>query len=928
MKKRRILSMVLCVALALSLLPVGAFAASKEVTNTTIDITIDTAPVYQEPINESVTLKITGEWAGIIRFGPYNTSGIGHGVWATKVDRFHEEWVTGGSFDSRTNYALVFRMDVPDGYNFPKWEDFGTKVKFNVTNPLDDTLKPYKVEAYDGYTSVGGQNNSWVQVALWFHSRAYLGSWDDAISAPWSTRIDSIMDLNANGFVPDVAVKDLTVTKAYTGEPYYVYDNMGSDGKQKLEIWKGTTRLDPDDTLQANVDYTLRFCIAIIDPYYYSFCPNATVYVEYPIDANATNYKQTEEGMAYFEVPFKLEGSTLNQGSYTVDLREGMTEVYKDADDSSKAEALDNTLAKLKEEYALGNGDLDLDKDGTWDVRPVTTDGKLCWNPNPASNVHGNFVYSLESAQIKAFEKSFDAYYSSLTIKFVGKDLGEAIIDVSQGDYPFPSGDEGYAPFALAYLILAIASGSETVGFDLDLDGNDDVLMLPTAENKFVFRAAETTNLEGAYNYSVYSADTLKDLISSGTSVYSTYTFILPTKGHDLGDKLFNVTAEGLPINDPMAETELMLLASQSVIRLTGDYLDLDKDGNNDVELYDNAGVRSMRLMDTSNLVDQSYTLTIPEDKQNQYSLDGTDYYSTITFQFSPAASAEPTDLGALVVDVTAGKFATADEASGKALEATVRAISSLGYKLGDPATLDLDGDGQSDLRLSWNGGVMEVELSPSATATGEKTATVDKTAFMAITDNKDPAYYSSITFKLPGESSEQPFDPTGLENPFTDVKEGDYFFAPVLWAFYHDPQITDGMTDTTFGPYLTVTRGQCVTFLWRAMGKPEPTTDKNPFTDVPADQYYYKAVLWAVEKGITDGMTDTTFEPNTTLSTAHIITFLYRTLGIGTNGWYQEAADWAATENLMEGTNLTVDPKVNCPRGAVVTFLFRELSK
>ena len=163
-------------------------------------------------------------------------------------------------------------------------------------------------------------------------------------------------------------------------------------------------------------------------------------------------------------------------------------------------------------------------------------------------------------------------------------------------------------------------------------------------------------------------------------------------------------------------------------------------------------------------------------------------------------------------------------------------------------------------------------------------------------------------------------------DNPFTDVGQEDYFYDAVLWAFNHDPQITDGMTDTTFGPSLTVTRGQCVTFLWRAMGKPEPSSDKNPFTDVPADQYYYKAVLWAVENGITDGMTDTTFEPNTTLSTAHIITFLYRTLGIGTNGWYQEAADWAVRENLLDKMDLKVDPGVNCPRGSVVTFLYREL--
>ena len=166
----------------------------------------------------------------------------------------------------------------------------------------------------------------------------------------------------------------------------------------------------------------------------------------------------------------------------------------------------------------------------------------------------------------------------------------------------------------------------------------------------------------------------------------------------------------------------------------------------------------------------------------------------------------------------------------------------------------------------------------------------------------------------------------TEKPNPFTDVSVSDPYYDAVLWAYYADPQITDGMTDTTFGPELTVTRGQCVTFLWRAMGKPEPSGGKNPFTDVPADQYYYKAVLWAVEKGITDGVTDTTFEPNTTLSTQHIITFLYRTLNPGKDGWSGEAAAWAGKDDGGKpfGVDIAVNNKTDCPRWCVVQFLYK----
>ena len=164
----------------------------------------------------------------------------------------------------------------------------------------------------------------------------------------------------------------------------------------------------------------------------------------------------------------------------------------------------------------------------------------------------------------------------------------------------------------------------------------------------------------------------------------------------------------------------------------------------------------------------------------------------------------------------------------------------------------------------------------------------------------------------------------TPKTNPFKDVSESDWFYEPVLWAYYAEPQVTVGISATRFGPESTVTRGQTVTFLWRAMGEPEPTITQNPFVDVKESDYFYKAVLWAVENNITVGVNATHFVPGQTCSTAHIITFLYRTLGVGSNGWYEEAGAWAAEHSLLDKTGLTVDPKVNCPRAAVVTFLYR----
>ena len=156
---------------------------------------------------------------------------------------------------------------------------------------------------------------------------------------------------------------------------------------------------------------------------------------------------------------------------------------------------------------------------------------------------------------------------------------------------------------------------------------------------------------------------------------------------------------------------------------------------------------------------------------------------------------------------------------------------------------------------------------------------------------------------------------------PFNDVNSSDYYADAVAWAY--DNQVTTGTSATTFGPKDSCTRGQVVTFLWRAAGKPTPTSSSNPFTDVKQGDYFYDAVLWAVEKRITGGTSATTFSPNQTCSSAHIITFLYRAQG-GDNGWYEVARDWAKGAALLDGTGINVSPEELCPRGDVITFLYR----
>ncbi|MFR3920688.1 MAG: S-layer homology domain-containing protein [Dysosmobacter welbionis] len=115
-------------------------------------------------------------------------------------------------------------------------------------------------------------------------------------------------------------------------------------------------------------------------------------------------------------------------------------------------------------------------------------------------------------------------------------------------------------------------------------------------------------------------------------------------------------------------------------------------------------------------------------------------------------------------------------------------------------------------------------------------------------------------------------------ELPFTDVDSGAYYYDAVRWAV--EQGVASGVTGTAFAPGRGCTRAQLVTFLWRANGSPEPSEKENPFTDVSPDSYYYKAVLWAVEQGITSGVTKTAFAPDRVCTRAQAAVLLWRAEG------------------------------------------------
>ena len=203
--------------------------------------------------------------------------------------------------------------------------------------------------------------------------------------------------------------------------------------------------------------------------------------------------------------------------------------------------------------------------------------------------------------------------------------------------------------------------------------------------------------------------------------------------------------------------------------------------------------------------------------------------------------------------------------------------------------------------------------------------------------DEMNAVFESIAQRALPYYPMEQVYNAaTGF---FQDVPRGEYYTEPVGWALRKG--ITNGTSSVDFSPMADCTRGQVVTFLWRAAGGPKPTSTRNPFSDVKPSDYYYNAVLWAVEKGITNGTSPTTFSPNSPCTRGQVVTFLWRYAGmpktsgsnpfsdVKTGEYYYDAVLWASGKNVTNGTSpTTFSPNNTCTRGQIVTFLYRAIAE
>lgn len=247
------------------------------------------------------------------------------------------------------------------------------------------------------------------------------------------------------------------------------------------------------------------------------------------------------------------------------------------------------------------------------------------------------------------------------------------------------------------------------------------------------------------------------------------------------------------------------------------------------------------------------------------------------------------------------------------------------------------NGTVKADKTSAVSGDKVTVAVAPN-TGYAIKSLSVTDTSgkSIALADHKN----GTFTFTMPNSNVtvSARFDKQS-GNPFIDVADHAYYYDAVLWAV--GKGITNGTSATTFSPDGICTRAQTVTFLWRAMGSPEPDDASCPFTDVSQDAYYYKAVLWAAEKGITIGTSSTTFSPNDTVTRGQTVAFLWRTADkpvvntanpfgdVKNDDYYANAVLWAVSDGITTGTGTsTFSPIDGCTRAQIVTFLYRYLSK
>ena len=836
--KRRVMGLVLCLALALSLLPFGAFAA--KLGNGTLDLSSGSVTLSEE---QSKPIAATLMGAALAKHPKINYQSSGTVV----------------SFDLDQNGTLDLSVDTKI-----------TKIgKTTVTTRVFSVLPTTSI--FGTYTIAG----------------APIGDQDyyEKLIMKFPLKIASLtaeVTFNANGGTGTMAAVTVVKNKSYTL---------------------------PDCTFTA---------------------PAGKEFDKWDLGAPGASVTITKDTVVTAQWKDKSTTpkaiDTIEITSINTDLKAGQKPVFE-----AKLSAESAAMATVKEEHWIDETvNRILSSDGTeWTVVEGHTysygitlapkEGYVFTETTGLKYNGLNYPQSVIGSTLKAGGSGLELWDFAPDVNVYGEFLDKLEVDLTKGGTILPAAEVLYNTF-----MAAIADGQvnySTAGaVDLDRDGTTDfsfdkvsgvIKLQPTLS---LTQDVTLTLSDEGINYATAKAFTPFAKVVE-------FKLAPPAKTYDLNLSSGKATLSG-------EDCQALISALQAddnggLIALTksgSEYTaDLDKDGKNDIKVTVSGSDAAVETLET-NSVAEKVTLNTPLYDLTLLAQSSVPYFSSLTVRFKAAEPAK--NLGAFTVDLSKETSVTLTQPQYAAFQASMGGLNFTGViksvSDGDKVRYDLDKDGKYDIQAEKKGdGSAVFTVLETNSVTGQKTLTVSDAALAVINAAEKKEYYKDVTVKLPG----------GLVNPFKDVSESDIFYDAVMWAYYASPQVTVGISATRFGPDTTVTRGQTVTFLWRAMGEPEPSTTKNPFVDVKESDYYYKAVLWAVEKNITVGVNATHFVPSQTCSTAHIITFLYRTLGIGDNGWYDVAGAWATGKGLLDGLDLKVDPKTPCPRADVVLFLYRALN-
>ena len=686
----------------------------------------------------------------------------------------------------------------------------------------------------------------------------------------------------------------------------------------KVHTWideKADKLMTATDTFQAGQKYTLVLeATATKDTYEIQITDPAKVTVNAGTVTNVgkqfqfhpdneNDYVPTEGAFIWIEFTAEGDPRGADLGTILYDLSAGPVLQLPDESDSAWAIAM---LIMVSGGYVNSNSEgIDLDKDGHVDVAGFSEGGKSYYKVADNTNLSGKYVVDISDYVTQYVINMGNDAYTSITFILPVEDgnYGTLTYDTSK-DWRVPvlaDGDPIAVQNALVNTLDELASkgtitktiSGANVNFDLDKDGNPDISLWTNSGTTYVATNVKASNTDYSLTLDAASIASLK---ADGKPFAEKLIFKLPAM--DAGDYTINLTAGDVVIAcDNIVEYYRLeslfdgLDLTLDKIPVNSDFeFDLDADGNYDIypTLWETKRTVEIEILPTNSVKGDITISFTSAEYEALVDAAWVPVYTNVTFKFYTEPVTQHT--------------VTFVSDHGVVPPAQIVAHGGVAVRPADPT------------EAGWTFGGWYREAS--CTNVYDFAAPV----------NSDIKIYAKWT-----ENSAAP------TNPFVDVTDKDWFYNAVMWAVNQTPPITNGTDATHFAPTKVCTRAEVVTFLWNAAGQPAVSDVTNPFVDVKTSDWYYKAVMWAVANKVTAGTDATHFTPNKTCTRAEVVQFLRNAaqeeptsttnpfVDVTDKDWFYKSVLWAVEKKITAGTDAThFAPNKTCTRAEVVQFLYK----